>query len=91
MEYEAIERLRQAVLASPAAIDPPEPLRSYARTVRDESYRVSDADVARLRAAGHSEDEIFEVTVAAAVGAALHSFEAGLAAVFPTNNEGERS
>jgi len=54
--------------------------------VHDESYRVSDADVARLRAAGHSEDEIFEVTVGAAVSVALHSFEAGLAAVFPSRN-----
>lgn len=47
-----------------------EPMRSYAAKVRDESYRVTDADVAKLRAVGVSEDEIFEVTVAAAVGAA---------------------
>jgi hypothetical protein len=33
--------------------------------------------VSRLTAAGHSEDQIFEVTVAAAVGAALRSFDAG--------------
>ncbi|MFB9690949.1 hypothetical protein [Amycolatopsis plumensis] len=57
--------------------DLPEPLRAYAQTVREASHRITDADVERLRSAGHSEDEIFEVTVAAAVGAALTSFEAG--------------
>ena len=51
------------------------------RNGRDRSYAVTDADVERLRAAGHSEDEIFEVTVAAAVGAALGSLDAGLRAL----------
>lgn len=86
----AIERLRHAVRSSPAAADLPGPLRSYARMVRDESYRVSDADITRLRAAGHSEDEIFEVTVTATVGAALCSLDAGLAAVSPTNQETQK-
>ncbi|MFF1606711.1 hypothetical protein ACFVYA_02935 [Amycolatopsis sp. NPDC058278] len=55
----------------------PEDLRAYARTVRDASHRITDADVQALRSAGHSEDEIFEVTIAAAVDAALAAFEAG--------------
>ena len=38
------------------------------------------ADVADLKAAGHSEEAIFEVTVAAAVGAALRSLDAGMRA-----------
>jgi hypothetical protein len=59
----------------------PEPIRSYAAKVRDESYRVTDADIAELRAAGISEDEIFEVTVAAALGAACRSLDAGLRAL----------
>jgi uncharacterized peroxidase-related enzyme len=90
---EAIAQLRQAVRSSPAAADLPGPLGSYARMVRDESYRVSDADITRLRAAGHREDEIFEVTVTTTVGAALRSFDAGHAAVSltTTNNEGGRS
>jgi alkylhydroperoxidase family enzyme len=87
-----VEGLRQAVFGAPAATDPatrsaaatggslPEPLGSYAAMVRDEAYRVTDQDVERLKAAGHSEDEIFEVTVAAAVGAALRSLDAGLRA-----------
>jgi uncharacterized peroxidase-related enzyme len=85
--------LRQSVLDSPAKADPatrkaatsgdllPEPWKSYAATVREASYQVTDADVDRLEAAGHSEDEIFEITVAAAVGAALRSLDAGMRAL----------
>jgi alkylhydroperoxidase family enzyme len=85
-----VERLRRAVFGSPATTDPatrsaaatggrlPEPLAGYAAKVRDEPYRITDADVEALKAAGHSEDEVFEVTVSAAVGAALRSLDAGL-------------
>lgn len=54
-----------------------EPWRSYTALVRDASHRITDADIARLTDAGHREDEVFELTVAAAVGAALRSFDAG--------------
>jgi AhpD family alkylhydroperoxidase len=86
---DVVTDLRHAVLNAPATTDPalraaaaagdplPEPWQSYATAVRDASYRITDADVDRLTAAGHSEDQIFEVTVAAAVGAALRSFDAG--------------
>ncbi len=81
--------LRRSVLVAPATTDPalrtaaaagepiPEPWQLYARAVRDTSYRVTDADLDGLVAAGCSQDEIFEVTVAAALGAALRSFDAG--------------
>jgi alkylhydroperoxidase family enzyme len=59
----------------------PEPWDSYAEKVRSHSYRITDVDVAALRAAGRSEEEIFEVTVAAATGAALRRLDAGLAAL----------
>jgi hypothetical protein len=87
---ELVGGLRRAVFDSPGATDPAtrsaaasggsldEPVASYAATVRDGSYRLTDADLQRLAAAGHGEDEIFEVTVAAAVGAALRSLDAGL-------------
>ena len=80
----------RSVLNAPAATDPAtrtaaatggplaEPWASYAATVRDASYRVTDNDIDLLTAAGHREDEIFEITVAAAVGAALRSLDAGL-------------
>ncbi|WP_337010148.1 MULTISPECIES: hypothetical protein [unclassified Kribbella] len=77
--FEAPARSGAAVRAAAASDGPlAEPLRSYAAKVRDESYRVTDADVAELRAVGVSEDEIFEITVAAALGAACHRLDAGL-------------
>jgi hypothetical protein len=85
--------IRQAVFGTEAATGPetrsaaasggplPEPWESYAASVRDHAYRVTGTDGERLKAAGHSEDEIFEVTVSAAVGAALVSLDAGTRAV----------
>jgi hypothetical protein len=68
-----------SVRAAAAYGDPlPPPLDSYAAKVRDAAWRVTDADFAALAAAGYSEDVIFEVTVAAALGAGLRSLEAGL-------------
>jgi alkylhydroperoxidase family enzyme len=91
---DVVVNLRHAVLQAPALTDPalrraaatgddmvPEPWRSYAETVRDASYQVTGTDIARLTAAGHTEDEIFEVTVAAAVGAALRAYDAGRHAI----------
>jgi AhpD family alkylhydroperoxidase len=86
---DAAENLRRAVLDAPATTDPalrtaavdggplPEPWRSYATTVRDASYKITGTDIDRLAAAGHTEEEIFEVTVAAAVGSATRGFDAG--------------
>lgn len=86
---DVVATLRHSVLAAPAVTDPalrtsaatgepmPEPWQSYAATVRDASDTITDADIAKLTEAGHSEDEIFEITCAAAVGAALRSFDAG--------------
>jgi alkylhydroperoxidase family enzyme len=84
-----IEALRHTVLNAPGRTDPvlrqaaatggplPTPWGPYVTLVRDASYRITDADVAALTAAGLGEDEIFEITVAAAVGAALAEFDAG--------------
>jgi AhpD family alkylhydroperoxidase len=89
---DVIENLRHAVLDAPAVTEPAlrtaaatgdslsEPWQSYTATVRDMSYRVTDTDIDSLTAE-HSEDEIFEITVATAVGAALCSYDAGLRAV----------
>ena len=70
-----IERLRTA--AQPDREEPPA-ARAYLEKVRRHAYRVTDDDVEGLRAAGLSEDEIFELTVAAAAGAGLQRLEAGL-------------
>jgi alkylhydroperoxidase family enzyme len=53
----------------------------YAETVRRHAYRVTDLQVAALLEAGLSEDEVFEVTVAAAAGAGLERLDAGLRAM----------
>ena len=85
--------LRLAVLESPAYTDPttrtaaasggflPEPTASYIAKVREQSYRITDRDMNALRTAGLSEDAIFELTVAAAVGAALRRLDAGMRAM----------
>ncbi|HZO49078.1 MAG TPA: hypothetical protein VFB26_02935 [Gaiellaceae bacterium] len=59
----------------------PEAAAAYVAKVRTAAYRVTDDDVARLREAGLSEDEIFELTVAAAVGAGLERLDAALGAL----------
>ncbi|HEY1573015.1 MAG TPA: hypothetical protein VGG05_16855 [Pseudonocardiaceae bacterium] len=90
---DVVAAMRHAVLVAPATTDPglraaaaagdplPEPWQSYATAVRDTSYRITDADLDRLTAAGYTEDQIYEVTVAAALGAALRSDDAGRAAL----------
>jgi alkylhydroperoxidase family enzyme len=49
--------------------------------VRRHAYKVTDDDVEALKAAGFSEDEIFEHTVSAATAAGLERLDAGLAAL----------
>jgi alkylhydroperoxidase family enzyme len=75
---ELIARLREA--AQPDRPAPGE-MRSYLEKVRLHAYKVTDRDVDELRAAGFTEDEIFEHTVGAAVAAGLERIDAGLAAV----------
>jgi len=66
-----------AGLGPPGAPLPPEWLK-YVEKIALHAYKVTDDDVAALRSAGHSEDAIFEVTVAAAVGASVARAETGL-------------
>jgi alkylhydroperoxidase family enzyme len=70
-----IARLREA--AQPDRAAPPD-LEPYLDKVRRDATSVTDRDVDELLAAGISEDEIFEQTVAAAVSAGLERLEAGL-------------
>ena len=75
---EPLDQLRAAVGALPPA---PAAMASYLDKVRTRAYEIEDADVDALEAAGLSEDEIFEQTVAAAVGEGFRRLEAGLRAV----------
>ena len=75
---ELVERLR--VAARPDR--PAEPgLEAYVQLVRRQAYRITDADVEGLKAAGHSEDEVFEQTVSVAVAEGLRRLQAGLRAI----------
>ena len=75
---ELIARLREA--AQPDRPAPPD-FAPYLDKVRRHAYKVTDRDVEELKAAGHSEDEIFEQTVSAAVAAGLERLDAGLEAL----------
>ena len=59
----------------------PAALTRYVDTVARHAYKVTDADLVSLQQAGLSDDTLFEVTVAAAVGAALHRLDRGMAAL----------
>ena len=68
-----IEQLR----ANRAGVPPAPPAAgAYLAKVRAKAYAITDADVDGLRAAGVSEDEIFEQTVAAAIGEGLRRLDA---------------
>jgi len=63
------------------AAPPPPAMGVYLAKVRERASTVTDADVDALKAAGLSEDEIFEHTVAVAVAEGLRRLDAGLKAV----------
>ena len=75
---ELIAELREA-----AQPDRPEPadFAGYGQKIRHGAYTVTDADLQALKDAGHSEDEIFEQTVSAAVSAGLLRLDAALEAL----------
>ncbi|HEY8629781.1 MAG TPA: hypothetical protein VIL73_04445 [Gaiellaceae bacterium] len=73
---ELIAQVRAAAAPERAA---PAELSGYLEKVRLHAYKVTDRDVDELKAAGFSEDKIFEHTVSAAVAAGLERLDAGLA------------
>ena len=64
-----------------------EPVLTLIEKVARRSYQVTDADIAAVRAAGLSEDQIFEIVVCAAVGQASRQYASALAAL--TSAEGK--
>ena len=63
-----------------ASGQPPSELAGLVQKIRERAYAVTDDDVDRLRAR-YSEDQLFELIVAAAVGAAGERVNAALDAV----------
>jgi len=58
-----------------------EPLSKLVAKVTQHANKVTDEDIAAARAAGFSEDQIFEIVVCAAIGQATRQNETGLAAL----------
>jgi alkylhydroperoxidase family enzyme len=82
--------VRRAVEARAAALggrpnaptnEVPLALAAYVDKVATRAYTVTDEDIAALRQAGYSEDAIFEITISAALGAAVARLECGVAAL----------
>jgi alkylhydroperoxidase family enzyme len=59
----------------------PAPVSRLVEKVVRHAYKVTDEDIAAVRAAGFTEDQIFELVVCAAIGQATRQYEAALAAV----------
>lgn len=75
---EHLDALR-ANVANTAAPRPE--LAVYLEKVRTRAYSITDSDVEQLKAAGLSEDEIFEQTVAAAIGEGMRRLDAAAAVI----------
>jgi hypothetical protein len=72
---ESEPRVREAAFLGTAG---PMLLSEYVRKIREASYKVIDADIAGLKDAAYSEDFIFELTIAAALGAATAQLDTAL-------------
>ena len=58
-----------------------EPLRTLIDKVAKQPTRVTNEDVAAVKASGESEDQIFELVVCAAIGQATRQYETALEAL----------
>jgi alkylhydroperoxidase family enzyme len=68
-----LDELRAVVASTPEA---PDVMAAYLEKVHAVAYKITDADVDALKAAGVSEDEIFEQTVAVAISEGFRRLEA---------------
>lgn len=91
-KLELFRRLRDSVLDRPGALEPAPRRAAYdgedppvgpawVRRVRDRAATIEDAHLAELQEARLSEDQIFELTACAAVGAADARLRAALRAL----------
>ena len=89
--------LRRSVLSESGSLDPsvrraicdglevPLPLGAYVRKVSEHAHAVGDEDIAELHRAGYTDDQIFEATVSAALGAGLYRLGRILPALRPAS------
>jgi alkylhydroperoxidase family enzyme len=59
----------------------PDAARALVEKVSKQAAKISDADVAAVKAAGLTEDQIFELVVCAAVGQSTRQYETAMAAL----------
>ena len=64
-----------------------EPLRTLIDKIARQPTRVTDEDIAAVLASGESEDQIFELVVCAAIGAATRQYESALHALEEALND----
>jgi hypothetical protein len=88
-----MERLRHAVLSGPGSLSPnvrqavsegcnlSGALGAYAQKVVQHAYMLNDEDIAELHRAHYTDDQIFEATISAALGAGLFRLECVLSAL----------
>jgi uncharacterized protein YciW len=90
----ALARLEQRLRTGPGELSPqtraaaidggslPDPLaQGYVETVRRHAYKLTDRRLEELAEAGWTDRQVFELTVAAAFGAAKRRLDAGLQAL----------
>jgi alkylhydroperoxidase family enzyme len=88
-----VRRLRNAVFSGPGSLSPAirqtisadrgqsGVLGAYAKKVAEHAYLVTDEDIAELHLAHYTDDQIFEATVSAALGAGLWRLDCVLRAL----------
>jgi alkylhydroperoxidase family enzyme len=81
--HRRLSRVQNAVLSGPGTLpaairqtiseghELPGALGAYARKVAEHAYLITDEDIAELKQAHYADDQIFEATVSAALGAGL--------------------
>jgi hypothetical protein len=69
---------RRAAAANDGVV---ESRRAFVDKVANRAYEITDDDIASLKQAGISEDEIFELAVCAAIGQATRQLDAAMAAL----------
>lgn len=81
LRHHVTDYAAQLSMASNTTPDIPSEWEPYLKKVTLYAYKTMDEDVDRLKGTGHSEDEIFELTLCAALGAGLARLECGMDAL----------
>jgi hypothetical protein len=82
---ESIPQQRQAAFDN---FDLPEPLNVLINKVAYQAYKVTNSDIAAVKASGVTEDQLFELVICGAVGQASRQYQSGLTALSEAIQEG---